>query len=691
MENVGEQYGISQQSKASDKTEVLPIRIKNEITADTLLNASSDGAILITPDGTIIELNNIAATQIGTSKKSMLGKCFYNFVAPKIAEESKILTTKIIKTREAVSNFITLNGKRFEMKMNPILNAEGNVYRIAFFTKDISRQYKEKQAKERIELDKKLLTTNNLSDKLKYLTDSIVTIFDVDFARIWLVKPGDICENDCNYNASSGSRCIRKDKCLHLVSSSGRYTGIKGKNKRIPYGAFKIGEIAAHVHHRYLSNDITNNHDSLDKSWAKQLELRAFAGYQIISEQGKLLGVLSLFSKNRIDADTDIIFESLANTASQVITAVQNQEAREALLLKQNKLVEDTNIGLWEWDLKTNDVYYSAAWKKHMGELSEQIRNSFEEWKMRVHADDLGQVLDKINSCLENRILDFTTEFRFKHTDGTYRWIYVQASILLGNNKQPTRLVGSNLDITERKYIEAELRIKNTTKDKFFSIVAHDLKGPIGAMHEFSDVILNNFNNYKKPDLERFLKIFNQNISNVHHLLDDLLTWSRSQQNRIELNFEKFSSRLYTADTICLTQAAANKKNISIHNNTMAEHIIYADRQTSDTILRNLLSNAVKFTPLNGKINIFSQKINLHNSKYIEIIVSDNGIGIPTEKIDKLFSTDQNTSTKGTDKEEGTGLGLILCKEFITKNGGTIKIESEVNHGTTVRYTLPSK
>ena len=230
-----------------------------------------------------------------------------------------------------------------------------------------------------------------------------------------------------------------------------------------------------------------------------------------------------------------------------------------------------------------------------------------------------------------------------------------------------------------------ELRELNNTKDKFFSIIAHDLKGPFISVYEFSSKLKSDFS--KLPDEKKQKYIANiETISyQTFKLLENLLDWSRIQAGHIRVNKKSENLYVITQEVLAISATMASLKNISILNSIPESFEIKVDKELTQTIIRNLISNAIKFTPNNGQISI-SSKI---AEDYTLVSIQDSGVGIPPDKIEKIFKIEENTSTRGTNAEKGTGLGLVLCKELVEKQGGEISITSMVNEGTTVCFTIP--
>jgi len=234
---------------------------------------------------------------------------------------------------------------------------------------------------------------------------------------------------------------------------------------------------------------------------------------------------------------------------------------------------------------------------------------------------------------------------------------------------------------------QLELRKLNATKDKFFSIIAHDLKSPFNHLLGLTEIIQNLAEKSDNKEISEISGLINKSAKHGKSLLDNLLEWSRSQ-----IGTHKFDPKyidLYESvnDTIQFANHMAKEKHISIKNNIPSKTVVLADINMLNTILRNLISNAVKFTKPDGEVKIYAREL----KQSVKITVEDNGVGIPKSSIPKLFNIEENPSTIGTGSEKGTGLGLILCREFVDRHGGEIYVKSERQKGSRFIFTLPKQ
>jgi len=251
------------------------------------------------------------------------------------------------------------------------------------------------------------------------------------------------------------------------------------------------------------------------------------------------------------------------------------------------------------------------------------------------------------------------------------------------------------VDITER--IKAEEKIKNYSqeleavnkaKDKFFSIIADDLRNPFIGIITISELLegkLASVNNEISSQLLKYVEIIHASSKSAFTVLENLMHWSKLQKGDIGFNpMSKYINRIVDS-TLPLVTVSAFKKNITIENGLSGKDLVFIDETLLITILKNLLMNAIKFTHIGGKI-ILSTNI---EGKFLEVSIADSGIGIDSVNLDKLFRLDSKFSGLGTENETGTGLGLILCKELVEKQGGTIRVKSELGIGSTFTFTLP--
>lgn len=233
---------------------------------------------------------------------------------------------------------------------------------------------------------------------------------------------------------------------------------------------------------------------------------------------------------------------------------------------------------------------------------------------------------------------------------------------------------------------ENELRLINAAKNKFFSIIAHDLKNPFHTVMGYSYLLSKDYDRFDETERRKFATDIHQSTNNIFRLLQNLLEWSRSQTGRLIISPREIELGKIVENAFSVLRSLAEQKNISIQKDFDDKLVLFADAQMIETVLRNLINNAIKFTPENGKVEISAQQIDGH----INVCVKDSGIGISEEDVQNLFRIDSKVKRKGTNNEDGSGLGLILCSEFINKNNGTIWVESILGSGSSFYFTVPA-
>ena len=225
------------------------------------------------------------------------------------------------------------------------------------------------------------------------------------------------------------------------------------------------------------------------------------------------------------------------------------------------------------------------------------------------------------------------------------------------------------------------------TKDMFFSVIAHDLKNHFSIVKNSAELLMLNLKSVTKERQNEIITLMHEATTNTFSLLENLLIWARAQTGKLKFNIEKTNIKTLIDKNIRLFSELAQQKNIELINNFDKEIFVLADKDSINTVIRNLISNAIKFTQKGGNIEIgcveTRRGVSLH-----EIYVKDTGVGISKEDLNKIFKIDNKFTRKGTENEEGTGLGLILCKEFVNKNNGNIYVESKLGQGTTFKFSL---
>ncbi len=302
-----------------------------------------------------------------------------------------------------------------------------------------------------------------------------------------------------------------------------------------------------------------------------------------------------------------------------------------------------------------------------------------------------AEILCPMQQCVETG-KSVSLEQVFNQNNENISCSEIHAYPVFNDKGDVVQVIEYSLDITERKKIEHQLARQteellelNSTKDKFFSIIAHDLRSPFNAMLGLSELLATSYYDFDDAMRTESVNDIYQASKQAFGLLENLLEWARAQTGKIEFLPSKFKINGLVHETFSVVSSSAENKHIHLKVTGNEEIVAFADRNMIYTIMRNLVTNAIKFTPENGNITLSI----IENQDDIQFSVADTGLGISEENIGKLFRIDKTFSKLGTAQEKGTGLGLILCKEFVDKHGGTISVESKLNVGSIFTVTLP--
>lgn len=380
-----------------------------------------------------------------------------------------------------------------------------------------------------------------------------------------------------------------------------------------------------------------------------------------------------------------------------VIQDITERKQAEAEILKSKQqydnLVSKIPVGVYILKTKPDETFaleYASPRMAEMLDLSvESLLADHETIFKAIHPGDLdGFVRLNLEGIQQKRPFNWKGRVVVK---GDVRWLHISSLPHLLENGD-VFWHGLVVDITDRVRDEAEIKLKNeelinlnATKDRLFSIIAHDLVNPFNSIVGFSNLLYTQMDENDLEGIEKYAGIILDSSRQAMDLLLNLLEWSRSQIGGIRFNPAKVEINGLIRDVVMLLTNVARQKSITISNELHRIVTVVADATMISTILRNLISNAIKFTNPGGEIVINVKQ----KASELEFTVSDNGVGIKKESIGKLFRIDEPISTQGTKDEKGTGLGLILCKEFVEKHGGKIWVESTAGKGSTFYFTIP--
>jgi len=456
----------------------------------------------------------------------------------------------------------------------------------------------------------------------------------------------------------------------------------------------------------YDSVDEILGKDPLD--FVSNNDLYRVAKYIEDLEKGEESPSKYIFNGVRKDGTTIIVEKSVKSFSSAkefyVVASyrdiTEQQNFLKALANSEEKyrnITENINDSMWTAELvdgKLKQVFYTAAIKKITGYEGEEFINNPKFWIKIIHPDDKKEVIRNIQRIYKDPAKSSgEVEYRIVNKSGTIVWIKNKLNIIRNREGGIERIYGLVSDVTLSKQSEEkirksseELKLLNESKDRFISIVSHDLRSPFSSILGFTDLLLTE-RDLPEDKQVQYINFIQESANNMLSLVNSLLDWTRLQTGRIDFTAEKLNASGIINKAFQMLTGAAMQKNIELVSEVSKDLSVHADTNLLLQVFNNLISNAIKFTNEGGKITISAKP--LIDKKQIEFSVSDTGIGIKEEDIDKLFTVATKHTTTGTAGEKGSGLGLSLCKEIVEKHGGEISVESQYGSGTTFKFTLP--
>ncbi|MBU0475548.1 MAG: HAMP domain-containing histidine kinase [Bacteroidetes bacterium] len=423
-------------------------------------------------------------------------------------------------------------------------------------------------------------------------------------------------------------------------------------------------------------------------SWDVKNQIIVAIYYNILFAASILLNSQSIyFLPSFFAAFLFVIFISILSIVAAAINLKLRSEVLEKSIEAKNYL-DNASEGIFKIStdgtlLSVNPAFVSTLKYENKKQLISQMQFS----DFFTISSDYDSFISKLSEG--NAIHD--EEYSFQDFSKREISVIINARIIKNKREKIIAIEGSILDITERviaqkkiKEYNIELEKLNNSKDKFFSIVAHDLISPFTSLIGFSEIMYNEANNLTREEVKEFSGNIFSVATKAHNLLENLLSWSSIQSNRMLFSPRKFNVYSIVEDIILLNKGNAHNKGISLHNEIPEQFEIVADFNMLNAIIRNLVSNSVKFTKAGGKISVGLTDKNDNVEFYIE----DTGVGMSDEHKNKLFKIDVHHSEIGTNNEKGTGLGLVLCAEFVAKHNGTIHVESELGKGSKFYFTI---
>jgi PAS domain S-box-containing protein len=596
-------------------------------------------------NGIIIFANSAFNHLLDNKDDSLAGKNYFQLIPPDPGESSELLIETVLTTGKRVSFTSVFRSMDIQIIYSPI------------FTENSKMPDERLLMIEILELQPSNGWLNEKEDKFQVFFNQITEAISVH--RMITDEKGKII--DFTYEELNPAR----EKMINMTYSHLKDKTVRQINPDIPDALIeKYADVAvtgSPATFEYFSN-IFNRH----------LKVKVFS-----PKYGYVATIIEDLTEQK-NAE-----KLLSNTAEKYRTVFENSVEGILLIdatgtiIEWNKFLEkktgflkETAVGMKIWDVQ-------------FCTLSKEWRIKFPiELLQKIWIDIFGTLKENEIMIKEGQYLD--TESKQVLTED------VMCPIILNGEKFLCIL---QRDLTERmqaeqklKLNEEKLKLLNATKDKLFSIIAHDLRSPFNSILGYTRLLSENIRKYKVEESEMYLDIVNSSVQSTLNLLINLLSWAKNQTGQTIFKPETLFLYQVTDEVVELLNSSAKTKNISINHNLSNKIKIHADKNMLKTILQNLIFNAIKFTNAGGDIQIYAIPYN----DQVEIVVSDNGVGISRKTIKSLFVMETNNPTSGTHNETGSGLGLIICSEFVAKHGGKIWVESKQGKGSSFKFTIPA-
>ena len=353
-------------------------------------------------------------------------------------------------------------------------------------------------------------------------------------------------------------------------------------------------------------------------------------------------------------------------------------------------MADGSPFPIWVHDGDDHTAFVNKAFCEYFGTSLKEVKQS--GWRKLVHPEDEPAFAEAFLSAMQGG-KSFSASARVRRHDGQWRWIKSHAVPRFSPSGGLIGMVGSNSDITDHVRAEAKIAQKNeqlqkalAERDKFFAIIGHDLRSPLIGFLTFLKMLNEKFKKISLGEIQRLCREMQKSAENLYNLLENLLKWSLLQRGESDYNPVVCKVSDIVEKNIELMYNVAVHKDIKFKCQVPGDLKVFADQPMLETILRNLLTNAVKFSHPGGCVEVSASR----KESMVLISVKDEGIGMDPELLTRLFKLDRISSRRGTASEKGTGLGLLLCREFVLKHGGDIWVESTKGQGSTFYFTLPA-
>lgn len=457
----------------------------------------------------------------------------------------------------------------------------------------------------------------------------------------------------------------------------------------------------------HLLEEVQNRSFELTEKLGRKIE--GFETFVAIAKQGKYDSrEWTYVRKDGTKFPVELIITAVKNKNDEIIGFLGigidisvHKQTEIALRESENRwhfALEGSGDGIWDWDAKTNKVFFSTQWKKMLGYSESEIGDTLSEWETRVHPDDIKQTFASLERHFQGKSSVYINEHRMLTKNGNYLWILDRGKVIERDSLgKPVRVIGTHTDITERKKMETMLgeakqkaELASLAKSEFLANMSHEIRTPLNGVIGFSDLLL-------KTELNKLQKQYLETISisanSLLDLINDILDFSKIESGKMELFFEPVSLNELLHQISEIVKYRAHEKGLEYIMDVSPEvpKILITDAIRLRQIILNLTSNALKFTN-EGYVLIQINAIQIRNNEYeFEFVIRDTGVGISNENQIKIFDSFSQADSSTTRKFGGTGLGLTISTQLLKLFGSELKLESKIGAGSIFSFKIKSK
>jgi len=595
----------------------------------------------IDKDGQILFANSTFQKTLGFTEEELLSKSFYDLIEPSYLENN-IFDLQSFDSSDVRNIDLPLRAKdkTFAIFQITFHTSRDNENRVQFFNCFLTKLEERSPSKEESYLYLSLV--DSAHDGIALSCEGRIIIANKSFAKI--------------FGYSSSSELINKE-IIELASNE------------------DIIKVAEYFRLLERKKEVPARFDFLG---------RKKDGSSIHSE----LSIGSFESENK---------NYVVMIARDVTERIRTQRAIKESEEKYRNITENIDDFLFTFErigLALRPIFCTSSIQKVTGYTQTEFLSDSKLFLKAIHPNDFASIKPRLINLMRSRIqLSGEFEFRIINKQGNIVWARAKINLVRSATGRIQKIFGLVSDVTFRKRAEEELKkstqnlIKlNETKDRFISIISHDLRTPFSSILGFTDLLAND-QDLTEDERNQYVKYIQESSRSMLALVNSLLDWTRIQTGRIKFEPQKIDVSKIVLDSVNALSGSAMQKEIEILSLINQPQYLFVDKSLITQVFNNLISNAIKFTNTGGFIRISNQA--LINSRFVKFSVKDTGVGIKEVDLSKLFSVDSKFTSEGTAGEKGSGLGLSLVKEIIEKHDGTIEVESEYGKGTDFTFTLP--